>query len=290
MSAIVAVLYRFKLYVVVHVYLWYNEPMNKITYLGKPCRKNHLVDETSLTLRYVSNRKCVECMRQLHADYYLRNQDAIKAKVSDWRASNLEHVQKYDAEYYQQNREIILNRNRRYRKANPEARKLSDSAYRTRNRERLREKDVLRRQTNAQSIKASRDKYRQNHPERIRLADAARVAANPKVRLNKNISVRIRQSLSAGKEGRTWEAIVGFSLADLISHIEQQFTPEMTWENYGSFWHIDHIKPLAAFTYTSFTDLAFHEAWALSNLRPLQAIENLRKGAKFPTPEPPPLE
>jgi hypothetical protein len=55
----------------------------------------------------------------------------------------------------------------------------------------------------------------------------------------------------------------------------------MTMENYGSYWHIDHIKPRSLFTYTSIEDEQFKKCWALSNLQPLEALENIRKGNKY---------
>lgn len=45
-------------------------------------------------------------------------------------------------------------------------------------------------------------------------------------------------------------------------------------------YHIDHIKPLSSFGVKSITDLAFKECWAMTNLRVIPAIDNLKKGAK----------
>lgn len=33
-------------------------------------------------------------------------------------------------------------------------------------------------------------------------------------------------------------------IEDFRLHIESQFKPKMTWDNYGTEWHIDHIVPL----------------------------------------------
>lgn len=64
-----------------------------------------------------------------------------------------------------------------------------------------------------------------------------------------------------------------------MTHLEAKFEPWMTWEDYGFYgWHIDHIKPLAAFKYETPDDPEFKEAWALGNLRPLGAVQNWRKG------------
>ena len=76
----------------------------------------------------------------------------------------------------------------------------------------------------------------------------------------------------------TFEAL-GYSKKQLVSHLERQFLPGMGWHNKAK-WHIDHIVPLAHFKCQSLDDPAFKAAWALTNLRPLWAKENIRKGAK----------
>jgi hypothetical protein len=62
--------------------------------------------------------------------------------------------------------------------------------------------------------------------------------------------------------------------------IEGQFKPGMSWENRRE-WHLDHIVPRSSFDLSNEEDLkrCFH--W--SNIQPLWASENCRKGAK-PTP------
>lgn len=55
----------------------------------------------------------------------------------------------------------------------------------------------------------------------------------------------------------------------------------MNWSNYGNSigcWNIDHIKPDSSFSYMSVDDKEFQECWALENLRPLDSIENYKKG------------
>jgi 5-methylcytosine-specific restriction endonuclease McrA len=45
-------------------------------------------------------------------------------------------------------------------------------------------------------------------------------------------------------------------------------------------WHIDHIIPISSFSFSSPEDPEFKAAWALTNLRPLWAAQNISKGAK----------
>ncbi len=89
----------------------------------------------------------------------------------------------------------------------------------------------------------------------------------------------IRQALNA-KRGNVRRLVLeerlGFTIEDLRSHLESQFTCGMDWSAFsGGAIHIDHIKPLSTFDLTDAEQV--NEAWALSNLRPLWALDNMRR-------------
>lgn len=76
------------------------------------------------------------------------------------------------------------------------------------------------------------------------------------------------------------EEIVGCTKEQLRSHIEKQFKPGMTWENYERYgWHLDHIIPLSNFDPNNFDDIK--KANHYTNLQPLWAEENLKKSDKY---------
>ncbi len=84
---------------------------------------------------------------------------------------------------------------------------------------------------------------------------------------------------SARKSAKT-EKLVGCAPRELVRHLEMQFTPGMTWENYGAKgWHIDHIKPCSMFNMQDpkHQKMCFH----YKNLRPMWGRENQSKGAKL---------
>ncbi|TPJ86957.1 MULTISPECIES: hypothetical protein [unclassified Mesorhizobium] len=93
------------------------------------------------------------------------------------------------------------------------------------------------------------------------------------------MSDAIRSSLKLGKQGVSWKLMVDYSVGQLKKHIERQFLPMMTWENYGE-WHIDHIVPKVSFNYEDHTSPDFKACWALTNLRPLWALDNISKGGR----------
>jgi hypothetical protein len=75
------------------------------------------------------------------------------------------------------------------------------------------------------------------------------------------------------------EILLGYSVAELITNISEKFSKGLSWDNMDE-WHIDHIKPKSKFKFKSFRDESFLECWSLNNLRPLLAIDNLKKSNK----------
>lgn len=103
-------------------------------------------------------------------------------------------------------------------------------------------------------------------------------------RLKANIRRSVYSSLKTRycvKNNSTWKALP-YTPQELKDHLEKLFQPGMSWDNYGE-WHIDHIIPQSYFTFTSMYDPKFLQCWALENLQPLWAKDNLRKGAKLPS-------
>lgn len=109
----------------------------------------------------------------------------------------------------------------------------------------------------------------------------ARYARDVHFRLGIKLRNRLWEKLKRadGKKVGSALAIVGCELAFLKAHLEKAFRDGMTWENHGSVWHIDHIKPCAAF------DLRDPEqqkaCFHYTNLQPLLRLENLRKNDRY---------
>ena len=85
--------------------------------------------------------------------------------------------------------------------------------------------------------------------------------------------------MRGAKAGRRWEALVGYTIDDLITHMRRQLPRKYTMDDFhNGRLHIDHIIPKSAFDCSS--EDGVRQAWSLPNLRPLPAQENLRKNAK----------
>ena len=76
---------------------------------------------------------------------------------------------------------------------------------------------------------------------------------DPLFRLRHAINALINHHL---KEGKSQSSIdyLGCTIQEYKTYLEPMFTPEMNWDNYGTYWEIDHIHPLAkggSFYYTN---------------------------------------
>ena len=132
---------------------------------------------------------------------------------------------------------------------------------------------------NPEKVMEYNRKWRMNNKDYLKERRENKRKKDPKLRLVQSISASIYQSIMGNKNGNHWEDLVGYSLRDLVLHLEKQFKERMSWLNYGK-WHIDHIRPISSFTFNSYEDKEFKQCWALENLQPLWALENIKKGNK----------
>lgn len=128
--------------------------------------------------------------------------------------------------------------------------------------------------------------YREKNIDKIRETkrnyEKTRKANDPIYKLINNFRTALYQVLKENnvqKNGRYFE-ILQYSPDDLIVHLENKFTNEMTWDNYGE-WHVDHIKPISSFNIKEIGDNEFMKCWSLGNLQPLWGEENIRKSNKI---------
>jgi hypothetical protein len=127
-----------------------------------------------------------------------------------------------------------------------------------------------------------RDKNRVNINEKTRLWYLNKRRNDPGFRLKCNTRTAIWTCLkerNVTKYRSTFE-LLGYTLEELMIHLEQQFTEGMTWDNYGE-WHVDHKIPMASFNFETTEDREFKLCWSLENLQPLWGLDNLSKGTKL---------
>jgi len=108
-----------------------------------------------------------------------------------------------------------------------------------------------------------------------------RLATDPALKIRRSVSALVYDAIvkkqGKTKGGSTFEHLP-YTPQDLKEHLEKKFVEGMSWKNYGD-WHIDHIIPQAALPYDSLTHPNFQKCWALNNLQPLWAKENIQKSS-----------
>jgi len=131
--------------------------------------------------------------------------------------------------------------------------------------------------------------YRTKNKEKIlkknRDYKSKRRQIDPAFKMRCNVSIYIWKALKArnrNKTGSVWEALP-YTSKQLCEHLEKQFDEHMSWDNYGTYWHVDHIYPQSLLPYDNYEDQNFQKCWSLENLQPMEAMMNVRKSNKIKT-------
>jgi hypothetical protein len=232
------------------------------------CRMSLTVSHFEKSTRTVDGlmircRECNDHHRVLTRKRYAENLEHRRAKAEyhKHRAESLEYlIARADHEKSRYSNDAS------YRKAKAEYYKARSSAPVYGEKRAAQERS---RYANDQQYKKAKSKYRMD-----------RYRSEPRLRVDNNVSSQIRQSLARGKSFKSWEVLVGYTLDQLVTHLESLFENGMTWDNYGE-WHIDHRTPRTWFIYEHADDPAFRTCWALTNLQPKWGRLNMKKGNRY---------
>jgi uncharacterized protein YbcC (UPF0753/DUF2309 family) len=179
----------------------------------------------------VKRNLCKNCMKEYKKLYHIKNKVDIRKKKKNYYNSNKEDILEKRKEYYCNNRDSKLE----YQKE-----------YVASNKDRVSEYKI---------------EYQRN-----------RRKTDPMFKLKHTISNSIRKSLKVkgvSKSKKTID-ILGCDIEFLKLYLESLFSGEMSWENYGIIWDIDHIIPLSsAITQDDLIRLNHY-----TNLQPLDSFIN----------------
>jgi len=175
--------------------------------------------------------------------YYPSCKECRKKHHKLYYSQKKNEILKYQKDYYSNNSEKVKNREKNKRKNNPEIFKEYELKRRSIRKEYLSKYFITRRQNDI----------------------LFKVSGNLRNRINKFIK----------NKSKSTELILGVSFDELNIYLEQKFKNNMSWENYGE-WHIDHIIPLSS----AKTEKEIYELCHYTNLQPLWAEDNLKKGCK----------
>lgn len=193
-----------------------------------------------------------------------------KAYNDAYRAKNAEKLRKSKAAYRAVNVDRIRSKNAAYYAANKEKTQAHNAAYYAINRETILAHNAAYSAFNWVRIRRQKTQY-----------EKQRAKSDPIFRLTKNLRRRLGLAFKFQKTKKhqsTFE-LTGCTKEELRQHLVSQLRDGMTLENHGKVWHIDHIRPCSSFDLSDPNQaiLCFH----YSNLQPLFADENLRKGDRW---------
>lgn len=96
-------------------------------------------------------------------------------------------------------------------------------------------------------------------------------------KLNRYVSLNLCHSIKNFRNFDLVSSYLNFTYEQFCQHLESLFIPPMSWDNYGSYWEIDHIIPQNMFNIISSDDHDFKICWSLMNLRPLEKSLNRQR-------------
>lgn len=209
-------------------------------------------------------KKCPGCKQvKPSSDFYkaAKNKDGLQSYCKICKKEkfkiNKEYIKEYNKKYNSdpENRKRRIQQAKDFQKANPEKQK----AYQKKHQQTEKAKETRR----AHRKKEYDAKYGKDMVYTLKLT------------LRNRLKSAVKNKF---KKGKTIE-MLGCSIEDFILHIEQQFTQEMNWDNYGSYWELDHIIPLDHF---NLEDLEEQKKGCIfTNIQPLTVIENRIKSNKL---------
>ena len=130
-------------------------------------------------------------------------------------------------------------------------------------------------------FKKTKEEKQASYNKRARV----RRKTDPKYVIRDRMRSRINHAIRRGKAGKRWQDLLGYTVDDLKKHLQKQFKDGMTWKQFldGKI-HIDHKIPVAVHNFKKPSDYDFKRCFALSNLQPLWAFDNISKGARINKP------
>lgn len=191
----------------------------------------------------------------------------------DYNLQNKKKIAARHKAYYLQNREMLAACHKAYNFKHKEKRAVYGKEYHLKHRERLvaYHKDYYLQ--NKEKMSAYQSVYNKVYARTRRGTDI-------QFRLTRNLRSRLYKAIRSGYKSGSAVRDLGCTIDELKIHLEKQFLPRMTWDNWSrDGWHIDHNVPLDFFDLDDRKQLL--QACHYTNLQPMWAEENIRKSNKI---------
>ena len=209
--------------------------------------------------------KKAACDKQYRKDH----KDELAAKKKQYRQVNKVKIAAYRKQYRQEHKDELAAKDKQYAQDNKAGIAARKKRYR---------------QDNKVEIAAYEKQYWQGHKTEKTVYNReykrGRKANDIDYRLKSSVTTRIGQSIKGNKQCKHSMDLLGCSIPEVREHLEKQFQEGMSWDNWSvEGWHIDHIIPLSYFDFRDYEQQK--RAWHYTNLRPLWAMDNIKKKDKI---------
>lgn len=238
---------------------------------------------------------CKYCQtdHELVAEFWYFKKDGsvrCKVQVSEYTKNSKQKRDEYYREYYHNHKDQILSKNAEYKEKHTEEAKEQNREWRLKNLAKVKsysktteakERRAKRYQDNKEALIERQRQYAERNKEKIRKYNNDYIKRRSAVDIQYKLRRAIRNRLRHAIKDCAISTLMGLGcdLDHLKAHIESKFQPGMTWDNWGLFgWHLDHVVPLSKFDLTNSDQVLL--ACHYTNLQPLWATDNLKKGAK----------
>lgn len=195
---------------------------------------------------YISNRsRCIECVSGNYIQWGEDNPEQKKATYQAYISIEENHQRKLETD-------------RIYRETYPEEKKARDTAYR----EAVKDNPEYK-----QKKLESNNNYRNNSREN-----------NPSFVINEKICRKINDLVHDKRVVKNSTInYFGCDKEHFRKWIEYQFNENMSWDNYGIYWNIDHVLCMKCFEFETEEEPECKECHFWMNLRPIEKIKNCQK-------------
>ena len=166
--------------------------------------------------------KCKEEKETIEFNKCKRNKDGLQSLCKEcrkkWRQDNKDKIAEYKKQYWQNNKEELSEKHKQYWQENKEQKK--------------------------QYYQENKEHYNQYYKNRKK--------NDIQYKLSCRLRIRIHSAIKNNQKAGSAVKDLGCSVAELKIHLESQFDPGMTWDNWSvEGWHIDHRIPVSSFDFTN---------------------------------------
>ena len=225
--------------------------------------------------------KCKSCVSECSKIYYENNRYKILERVKNYNGENIDKIKEYKSDYNknntnsdyhkkyrEDNKDLISEKRKKYYQKNKEKVKEKVKEYTSENREYVNQRKRENREKN-------KDEYNRKWCEYVK----KRKDNDPLYKLSCSIRTLISQSFKTQftKKAKKTVEILGCDFETFKEHIEIQFTDDMNWDNYATYWQLDHKTPIS----WSESEEEVYKLNHYTNFQPLFWKDNISKGNRW---------